>query len=51
MVADLNGGFIHFDYVPGESEVRSGGAEYTGKVCVIGSELVEDNLKKLFSQK
>lgn len=51
MVADLDGGFIHFDYVPGESEVRSGGAEYTGKVCVIGSGLLEDNLKKLFEEK
>ena len=51
MVADQNGGFIHFDYVPGESEVRSGGAEYTGKICVIGSELKEDNLKQLFGQK
>ena len=51
MVADINGGFIYFDYVPGESEVRSGGAEYTGKVCVIGSGLLEDNLKKLFEEK
>ena len=50
MVADQAGGFIHFDYVPGESEVRSGGAEYTGKICVIGSELNENNLKKLFAQ-
>ena len=51
MVADQDGGFIHFDYVPGESEVRSGVAEYTGKVCVIGSGLLEDNLKKLFEEK
>ena len=43
-------GFIHFDYVPGESEIRDGSAEYTGKICVIGSELKEDALKKLFSK-
>ena len=48
MVADRSGGFLHFDYVPGESEVRSGSAEYTGKVCVIGSGLKEENLQKLF---
>ena len=43
-------GFIHFDYVPGESEIREGSAEYTGKICVIGSELKEDALKELFSK-
>lgn len=42
--------FIHFDYVPGESEIRDGSAEYTGKICVIGSELKEDALKELFSK-
>lgn len=40
--------FIHFDHVPGESEIRDGSAEYTGKVCVIGSELKEDNIRALF---
>lgn len=40
--------FIHFDYVPEESEVRDGSAEYTGKVCVIGSGLKEENIKALF---
>ena len=48
MVACKEGGFLHFDFVPGESEVRNGGAEYTGKICVIGSGLKEDNLKQLF---
>ena len=43
-------GFIHFDYVPGESEIRDGSAEYTGKICVIGSELKEDALKELFGK-
>ena len=40
--------FIHFDHVPGESEIRDGSAEYTGKICVIGSELKEENIKALF---
>ena len=40
--------FIHFDHVPGESEIRDGSAEYTGKICVIGSELKEDNIRALF---
>ena len=40
--------FIHFDYVPGEAEVRDGAAEYTGKVCVIGSDLKKENIIALF---
>ena len=43
-----DGGWIHFDYVPGESEVRRGGASVTGRICVIGSKLCEDALKELF---
>lgn len=50
MVAGKDAGFIHFDYVPGESEVRKGAAEYTGKICVIGSGLKEDALKDLFTK-
>ena len=50
MVADQDNSFIHFDYVPGESEVRVGSAEYTGKICVIGSDLKEDALKALFTK-
>lgn len=41
--------FLYFDYVPAESEVRDGNPEYTGKICVIGSKLQEENLKKLFA--
>ena len=41
---------VCFDYVPGESEIRDGSAEYTGKICVIGSELKEDALKELFGK-
>ncbi len=42
------GEWLHFDYVPEEHEVRSGSAEYTGRLCVIGSELKEAELKTLF---
>ena len=41
--------FIHFDYVPGECEVRDGATEVTGKICVIGSELKEDAIRALFN--
>lgn len=48
MVPGTEGGWVYFDYVPGESNVREGKADVTGKFCVIGSKLNEDNLKKLF---
>jgi hypothetical protein len=51
MLPSEEGSFLHFDYVPGESEVRNGGAEYTGKICVIGSDLNEEKLGELFSRK
>ena len=40
--------WLYFDLVPGETEVRTGIPEYTGKVCVIGSDLKEDLLEKEF---
>ena len=40
--------WLHFDYVPQEHEVRYGAADYTGRLCVIGSQLKEDGLKTLF---
>ena len=40
--------WIYFDYVPGEVSVRSGKPEVTGKICVIGSNIKEDNLGELF---
>lgn len=43
------GEWIYFDYVPGESNVRTGKPDVTGKICVIGSKLNEENLSKLFS--
>ena len=48
IVPATDGGWIHFDYVPGESDVRRGGAQVTGRICVIGSKLNEDALKELF---
>lgn len=48
IVPAADGGWIHFDYVPGESDVRRGSAQVTGRVCVIGSHLAEDALKELF---
>ncbi len=46
-----DGTWIHFDYVPGEPQVRCGAADVTGKICVIGSGLNQDNLEKLFKRK
>ncbi len=49
IVECAQGGWIHFDFVPGEQNVRMGCADVTGKLCVIGSGLNEDGLKKLFA--
>ena len=43
-----DGAWLHFDFVPGEWEIRRGGADYTGRLCVIGSDLKEEDLKALF---
>lgn len=48
MVPSADGGWIYFDYVPEESNVRSGKPDVTGKFCVIGSKLKEDKLAELF---
>ena len=48
IVAATDGGFIHFDFVPGESDVRRGSSAAIGRLCVIGAELKEDQLKALF---
>ncbi len=50
MVPCTEGGFIYFDYVPGESNIRPGKPDVTGKFCVIGSKLKEEALKELFSK-
>jgi len=43
-----DGSWIHFDYVPEEYNVRTGGADITGKLCVIGSQLDEKGVAALF---
>ena len=49
IVRSVNDGeWLHFNYVPGESSVECGAADYTGRFCVIGSKLHEDSLKELF---
>ena len=48
IVPTVDGRWLHFDYVPEEHEVRFGTADYTGRLCVIGSNLKEDGLKQLF---
>ena len=49
MVPSADGGaWFHFDLVPGETEIRRGAAEASGKVCVIGSELKEEAITREF---
>ena len=48
IVACTDGSWIHFDYVPGEQNIRRGPAGITGRLCVIGSELKEHDLDHLF---
>lgn len=43
-----DGQWIYFDYVPGEADVRRGGAAVTGRICVIGSKINEQAIKELF---
>ena len=50
MVPAADGSWIYFDYVPGESNVREGSPQPTGKFCVIGSKLNEDELEELFKK-
>ncbi len=48
IVACKDGAWIHYDFVPEEIDVRTGAADYTGRICVIGSKLNEGELKSLF---
>ena len=48
MVPAEDGTWIHFDMVPEETEIREGAADFTGRLCVIGSELKEDKIAELF---
>ncbi|MBO5034669.1 MAG: GTP-binding protein, partial [Oscillospiraceae bacterium] len=48
IVPDGEGGWLEFDFVPGERELRGSEADYTGRLCVIGSGLKEEKLSELF---
>ena len=47
-IVPAEGGWLHFDYIPGEADIREGAPSYTGRLCVIGSKLDEEELKELF---
>jgi len=48
IVAGADGKWVHFDFVPGEADVRTGSADVMGRLCVIGSKLDETAIEKLF---
>ena len=48
IVPAAQGEWFHFDLVPEETEIRRGGADFTGRICVIGAELMEDKIRSLF---
>lgn len=48
MLPAEDGTWIYFDMVPEETEIRQGTPEYTGRLCVIGSQMKEDKLAELF---
>ena len=48
MLPQEDGEWIYFDLVPGEYELRSGKPDYTGRLCVIGTNLQEEKLEELF---
>ena len=48
IVAAAEGEWFHFDLVPEETEIRRGAADFTGRICVIGSALDEEKVKELF---
>jgi hypothetical protein len=48
IVAGTDGKWIHFDYVPGEPDIREGSSAIIGRLCVIGSGINNEKLKELF---
>ena len=48
IIPGKDGKWIHFDHVPGEADIRTGGAGVTGRLCVIGSKLDEQGVARLF---
>ena len=49
IVASSDSSWFEFDMVPEETEIRDHSADYTGRICVIGTDLKKDDLAKLFS--
>ncbi len=49
IVEGTDGKWIHFDYIPGEPDIRNGSAGIIGRICVIGSKINEEEIKKLFN--
>ena len=50
IVAGADGQWIHFDYVPGEPDIRTGAPGVTGRLCVIGSKIDEAAIAGLFTE-
>ena len=48
IVEAKDGSWLHFDYIPGEKDIRTGRAQLTGKACVIGTDLDEEKIRKMF---
>jgi hypothetical protein len=48
VLENTDGTWMHFDYVPGHADIRNGSADITGRICVIGSEIDQTKLVKLF---
>ena len=48
IVESTDGRWIHFDYVPGEADVRYGNAGIIGRLCVIGTGIENEKIKELF---
>ena len=51
IVAGKDGKWLHFDYVPGEADIRSGAPAVMGRLCIIGAKLKGDALSELFGVK
>ncbi len=49
ILESTEGGWLHYDFVPGEAEIRSCNADYSGRICVIGSKLDREALEELFN--
>ena len=47
-IVEGDSGWLHFDYIPGQIDIRKGSPAYTGRLCVIGSKIDEEELKELF---